>query len=232
MPKITSQESTARVTRQTSSGAVYEQIRSRILDNAFRPGMQAREQELVDMFGVSRTPIREALVRLQDEGLVEIVPRRGMRVLPVSIEHMQEIYQVLTSLEATAAELVALRKPTAKDLKPLERACVAMDRALAKDNLDAWAAADEAFHLHVLKLCGNASLEQIVRKYWDRIHRARCITLKLGPKPHASAEEHREIVAAMARGDAQQAHQLFRQHRARGVQKQIDTLRDFRLNEI
>ncbi len=69
-----------------------------------------------------------------------------------------------------------------------------MDRALAKDDLEAWAAADEAFHLHLLKLCGNARIEQIVRKYWDQIHRVRYITLKLGPKPVASAREHREIV--------------------------------------
>ncbi|MDR5760442.1 GntR family transcriptional regulator [Caballeronia sp. LZ035] len=232
MPKTPANETALPSSRTTSSDTVFAQIRARILDNALRPGAYATEQDLAESFGVSRTPVREAMVRLRDEGLVELVPRRGMRVLPVSVADMREIYQILTSLEATAAELVATRKPAAKDLQALERACVAMDRALAKDDLEAWAAADEAFHLHLLKLCGNARLEQIVRKYWDQIHRVRFITLKLGPKPHASAGEHREIVAALARADADTAQRLFREHRARGVQKQLDTLRDFRLDQV
>jgi DNA-binding GntR family transcriptional regulator len=217
---------------KTSSDTVYENIRTRILDNTLGPGTFATEQELAEAFGVSRTPAREAMVRLRDEGLVELVPRRGMRVLPVSLDDMREIYQILISLEATAAELVASRHPTAKELQPFERACAAMDRALAKDDLHAWAAADEAFHLHLLKLCGNARIEQIVRRYWDQIHRVRYITLKLGPKPQASAGEHREIVEALARGDADTAQRLFRQHRARGVQKQLATLKDFRLDQV
>jgi DNA-binding GntR family transcriptional regulator len=218
--------------RQLSSSTVYEQIRARILDNALGSGTYATEQDLAESFGVSRTPIREAMVRLRDEGLVAIVPRRGMQVLPVSVHDMREIYEILTSLEATAAELVAARKLAAKDLQPFERACVAMDRALARDDLEAWAAADEAFHLHLLKLCGNVRLEQIVRKYWDQIHRVRFITLKLGPRPHGSAAEHREIVDALARGDADTAQRLFRQHRARGVQTQLATLKEFRLDQV
>jgi DNA-binding GntR family transcriptional regulator len=232
MPKIPANETAASLSRQTSSDTVYEQLRARILDNALGAGSYATEQDLAEMFGVSRTPIREAMVRLRDEGLVEIVPRRGMRVSLVSVDDMREIYQILTSLEATAAALVAADKPGPKALLPFERACVAMDRALARDDLEAWASADEAFHLHLLKLCGNERLEQIVRKYWDQIHRVRYITLKLGPKPHASAGEHRDIVAALARGDADTAQRLFREHRARGVQKQLDTLRDFRLDQV
>jgi len=232
MPKTSTNEPTLQLSRQTSVEVVYEHLRARILDNVIRAGSYATEQELAETFGVSRTPVREAMVRLQDEGLVELIPRRGLRVLPVSFADMHEIYQVLTSLEATAAELVAAQKPGDKELKPLERACTAMDRALARDDMEAWASADEAFHLHLLKLCGNARIEQIVRKYWDQIHRARFITLKLGPKPHDSAGEHREIIAALARGDADAAQQLFRQHRARGAQKQLDTLRNFHLDQV
>jgi DNA-binding GntR family transcriptional regulator len=232
MPTTTANETTVTTSRQTSSDAVYGQIRAKILENAFRPGMCAREQDLAEMFGVSRTPVREAMVRLRDEGLVEIVPRRGMRVLPVSVDDMREIYQILTSLEATAAALAAERKPGARDLQPLERACAAMDRARAKDDPEAWAAADEAFRLHLLKLCGNARLEQIVRKYWDQIHRVRYITLKLGPKPYASAGGHLEIIDALSRADVDTAQRLVRQHRARGVQQQLDTLREFRLDQV
>jgi len=225
-------DTAASPSRQTSSDAVYERLHARILDNVLVPGSYATEQDLAETFGVSRTPVREAMVRLRDEGLVELIPRRGLRVLPVSLTDMIEIYQILTSLECTAAELAATQRPNASDLKPLERACVAMDRALAKDDLEAWAAADETFHLHLLALSGNARIQQIVRKYWDQIHRARFITLKLGPRPHTSAAEHRDIIAALAVGDADTAQRLVRLHRSRGVQKQLDTLKDFRLDQV
>ena len=92
--------------------AAYEQIRRRILDNAWPPGHRALEQEVALALGMSRTPVREALMRLQAEGLVEVIPRHGMRVLPVSPNDMREIYQILTALECMAAELLAQRKPT------------------------------------------------------------------------------------------------------------------------
>ena len=98
--------------------AAYEQIRQRILDNAWPPGHRALEQEVALALGMSRTPVREALMRLQGEGLVEVVPRHGMRVLPVSPTDMREIYEILTALECMAAELVARKKPTDSDLAP------------------------------------------------------------------------------------------------------------------
>jgi DNA-binding GntR family transcriptional regulator len=89
---------------------VYQALRARILDNLWPPGYQALEQALALELGVSRTPVREALIRLHNEGLVEVVPRHGVRVLPVSPVDMAEIYAILTSLESLAAELAAKRK--------------------------------------------------------------------------------------------------------------------------
>ena len=99
--------------------AAYEQIRRRILDNVWPPGHRALEQEVALALGMSRTPVREALMRLQNEGLVEVIPRHGMRVLPVSPTDMREIYQILTALECMAAELLARRKPGEGELEPL-----------------------------------------------------------------------------------------------------------------
>ena len=79
--------------------AAYREIRQRILDNVWPPGHRALEQEVALALGMSRTPVREALMRLAAEGLVEVIPRHGMRVLPVSPADMQEIYQILTALE-------------------------------------------------------------------------------------------------------------------------------------
>ena len=93
--------------------AAYEQIRRRILDNVWPPGHRALEQEVALELGMSRTPVREALLQLQNEGLVEVIPRHGVRVLPVSPTDMREIYEILTALECMAAELLARRKPGA-----------------------------------------------------------------------------------------------------------------------
>ncbi len=176
--------------RSTSNSLVdeaYEQVRRRILDNQWPPGHRALEQEVALALGMSRTPVREALLRLQSEGLVELIPRHGMRVLPVSPTDMREIYQVLTALECMAAELLAQRKPTAEELEPLVAATRAMDKALKAENLDAWAAADERFHAQLVELAGNRQLQATVLNYWDRAHRARLFTLRLRPAPVNSA---------------------------------------------
>lgn len=179
----------------------YEQIRRRILDNAWPPGHRALEQEVALALGMSRTPVREALLRLQGEGLVEVIPRHGMRVLPVSPNDMREIYQILTALECMAAELLARRLPSDKELEPLVADTKAMDKALKADDLGAWAAADERFHAHLVDLAGNRQLQATVLNYWDRAHRARMFTLRLRPKPVSSTQEHMLMVERLRAGD-------------------------------
>ncbi|MBU6485554.1 MAG: GntR family transcriptional regulator, partial [Betaproteobacteria bacterium] len=168
----------------------YRTMRARILDNRWAPGYRALEQELAQELGMSRTPVREALIRLQKEGLVEVIPRHGMRVLPVSADDMRDIYQVLTALESMAAELVARRKPSEAELAPLVDASRAMARALKANDLDAWAAADERFHRHLIELSGNQLLIDAVLNCWDRAHRARMVTLRMRPKPAHSTRDH------------------------------------------
>lgn len=218
--------------REKSTDSVYQQLRAKILNNEFRPGMQLLERDLVDLFGVSRTPVREALVRLQKENLLQIVPRHGIRVRQVSLADIEEIYQVQTSLEATAAGVVAAANLRAKDLAPFDQACNAMERALNKNDPDAWAAADEAFHAHLLKLGGNPRLTQIVNECWDQIRRVRDLTLRLTPLADMPASQHRAIVAAIRAADCAAAERLCREYRARCLQFQIETLQRFRILEV
>ncbi len=210
----------------------YRAIRKRILDNVWAPGTQALEGALALELSMSRTPVREALIRLSNEGLVEVIPRHGMRVLPVSPADMREIYQVLTSLESMAAELVARTKPGAAELAPLDKASRDMERALKRDDLDAWAEADERFHRHLVEMCGNAKLAAIVFNYWDRAHRARMVTLRMRPRPVNSTREHLAIVEAIRRGDADAAGTLVRAHRERASRELTELLQRHRLNQI
>jgi DNA-binding GntR family transcriptional regulator len=210
----------------------YEQIRRRILDNAWPPGHRALEQEVALALGMSRTPVREALMRVQAEGLVEVVPRHGMHVLPVSANDMQEIYQILTALECMAAELLASRKPSDKELKPLVDATKAMSKALKADDLDAWAAADERFHAHLVDLAGNRQLQATMLNYWDRAHRARMFTLRLRPKPVNSTKEHMQMVERLLAGDAAGAAAVTRAHRERASRELVAIFQRFKLAQM
>ncbi len=212
--------------------AAHAEIRQRILDNVWPPGHRALEQEVALALGMSRTPVREALMRLAGEGLVEVVPRHGMRVLPVSPADMQEIYQILTALECMAAELLARRQPAKAELEPLVDATAAMDRALKAEDLDAWAAADERFHAQLVALAGNRQLEATVLNYWDRAHRARMFTLRLRPKPVNSTQEHRQMLERISAGDAEGAARVTRAHRERASRELVALFERYKLAQM
>ncbi|CAG2154773.1 GntR family transcriptional regulator [Cupriavidus numazuensis] len=216
----------------TMPEAAYRKVRDNILENRWPPGFQATEQEVASQLEMSRTPVREALLRLQQEGLVEVVPRHGVRVLPVSPADMKEIYEVLTSLESTAAELAAARRLSSEELRPLEEASDAMDSALKRDDLDAWAQADEAFHAQLLSLSGNRMLKQMVLNTWDRAHRARMVTLRLRAKPVHSTREHRDLLKAIRKGDPEAAREVQRAHRERAGKELLDLLQKLGLQHL
>ena len=210
----------------------YRTIRQRILDNEWAPGYRALEHEVALALGMSRTPVREALIRLAKEGLVEVIPRHGMRVLPVSADDMRDIYAVLTALESMAAELVVRRQPSKAELQPLVDASRDMTRSLKADDLDGWAAADERFHRHLIELSGNKLLIDAVLNCWDRAHRARMVTLRMRPKPVHSTREHTEVLERIRAGDARGAFETHRAHRERGSRELIAILERYRLQAL
>ncbi len=218
--------------RATRVGTAYDMIRRRILDNTYPPGHQALESALALDLGISRTPVREALVRLANEGLVAVIPRHGMRVLPVLPVDMSEIYIVLTALESAAAEILAQRRPTAAELKPLEDATRDMKRALKADDLDAWAKADERFHQGLVELAGNRTLMEAVQRVGDRVHRARMFTLRLRPKPVRSTQEHTALLDRIRAGDAAGAVAVNRAHRERASRELIAIFERYRLIQM
>ncbi len=210
----------------------YRTIRQRILDNVYPAGYRALEREFAEDLALSRTPVREALLRLQSEGLLELIPRHGARVLPVSAGDMREIYEVLTALESMAAEIVTRRRPSAAELRPLSTASRGMVEALRNDDLDAWARADEHFHRQLLELAGNAVLIQTVQQLWDRAHRARMVTLRLRPRPVHSTKEHNAIVEAIRAGDPEATVRLYRSHRQRASVELLAILEKARLAAV
>lgn len=195
----------------------HGEIKRRIMGNTLRPGQQVLEQDLAATLGTSRTPVREALIRLEHEGLVEILPRHGMRVLPISPEDMAEIYEVLTALEARAAERLAERKPTPDQVAPLTRALERMEAALEAGNLKAWARADDRFHRHLVALAGNRRLAEMALTVFDQAQRTRMATLHLRPWPRQSNRDHRALLRAILKGDGRKAREIHVRHRQRAM---------------
>lgn len=210
----------------------YREIKQRILDNFYKPNLQVLEQDLALQLGMSRTPVREAVIRLENEGLVEILPRRGMRVLPISPEDMREIYDVLNCLEALAAQRLAERKPSREELSPLIEAQDDMVRSLDAGDLDAWAKADDRFHRQLLDLAGNKRLAAMALTVFDQAHRVRMTTLRMRPPPHQSNEDHRALLDAVLAGDGPRAHEVHYQHRHRAMLMLIEILKRYDLQEL
>lgn len=205
-------------------GDAYTQLKDEILSNRMPPGFQAPEPEIALRLGMSRTPVREALIRLEAEGLVELAPRRGARVLPIRAEDMQEIYEILTALESDAAAALARRMLDADALAPLSAATKDMEEALEREDRDAWAEADDRFHRTLLELHGNRRLRSFVQSISDQAHRARIATLRLRDMPKRSTEDHRDILEALLAGNEDGARKACRAHRRRAAVELVGIL--------
>jgi DNA-binding GntR family transcriptional regulator len=210
----------------------YRALKRRILDNDLAPGAVLLEQELAALLGMSRTPVREAMVRLAEEGMVAIRPRHGMRVLPISAEDMRDIYDVLAALESEAAGLVAARTLSSDEARSLREAVAAMDAALARDDLPAWAEADERFHRCLVDACPNARLRGLIYQFWDQAHRVRMATLRLRPKPVSSNADHLALVEAIESGFSERAREVHRRHRVRNGEMLVRLLREHGLRTL
>lgn len=191
----------------------YRQLKNSILTNEFPPGYQALEPEIAKNLGVSRTPVREALIRLEAEKLIELIPRRGMRVLPLVPTDIIELSQVLTGLECAAVELLGKKRYGEDTLRPMADSVSEMQAALEADNIDAWAQAEEKFHRLLVSLAGNKRLAMLMETVRAQAHRARKITLKLRPRPVGSTLAYAEVFAAISGGDWQKAKERHYQLR-------------------
>ncbi|MCH9674963.1 MAG: GntR family transcriptional regulator [Gammaproteobacteria bacterium] len=210
----------------------YASVKSDILHNRLAPGSQMLESEVERHLLMSRTPVREALIRLQGDGLIELIPRRGVRIVPLSQVDMREIYEILTVLEPEVAAGVAKASPNSDQLAGLEKATADMENALAHENLDAWADADDRFHRNLLDLHGNARLIDFLNTLFDQAYRARIFTLRMREIPESSTREHREILGYIASGDAQGARSAFHAHRVRAATELLALLEKTGLDRL
>src|SRR4029453_17506798 len=212
----------------------YGALKEAIRENMFPPGYQGSEQEIATRLGMSRTPVHEAVIRLQEEGLVRVLSRRGVVICAISAADMREIYEVIIALGSAGAELLAEkpqdeRLPIAAELEGVNKE---METALDADDLTTWAQADGRFHQLLIERCGNKRLARMFHTIMDQSHRARMLTIRLRPKPTGSVLEHRAIVEAIQQGDASEARERAKQHRARARDQLLPLLAQFGMRHL
>jgi DNA-binding GntR family transcriptional regulator len=187
---------------------VYAQIRAWILEGEMAPGERIQDAALAEALGVSRMPVREALLRLQSEGLVESSANRWIRVTPIRVELGAEIYPLIWTLEGMALRQVAASL-TEEHLAAMDAEIEHLRRAIAARDHHAAHDADTAFHALILDATRNAQLIQIVADLKTKLRRLEIVELSGNLRSQASIDEHEAIVAALRRGDVEVAlHEL------------------------
>ncbi|SFI28362.1 DNA-binding transcriptional regulator, GntR family [Bosea sp. OK403] len=214
--------------------SAYAALKQAIRESVFAPGYQASAGELALRLGVSRTPVHEAALRLQEEGLVRIVPKRGILICALAPDDIREIYEVLIAIEASAAELAAGLPESERLLmaQDLARETDTMARALDTGDLADWGRADEAFHRILVERCGNSRFVRIIQTVNDQSHRARMLTLRLRPRLPISTEEHRTTIDAIRDGAPEAAREAARQHRVRARDELLPLIESIGLRHL
>ncbi len=190
--------------------AVYRRLRSALIDHTFAPGEPLREVALCALYGVSKTPIREALVRLDQDGLVEILPYRGARAKRYTESDVREHYEVREILECECVRRAAdTRDPALLDALNVN---IAGTRA-ALDSGDLKSAADylDAFDDILIGQLNNRSLAEVVDRLSAHLKRIGAIGGGI-ERYHESLAQHRAIVSAIAAGDSVRAQDVMRAH--------------------
>jgi len=194
---------------QTVAEGVYQHLRRELLTGRLEPGQWLREQELAEALDVSRTPVREAIRQLAQEGLLQIEANRGVRVRGLSLEEAVATYEVRNRLESMAAGLAA-RNVTDEARAELSQHLEAMNAVDPEDQAE-HIRTDNEFHALVARLSGNPVLEELVEKLSERVMRVKILTRDVNVSAEARAQ-HTRIVEAISRGDEEAAAEAMSRH--------------------
>jgi DNA-binding GntR family transcriptional regulator len=206
--------SRARVEPKTSD-RVYDALVVAIRDLQFAPGEQLSETELARQLGVSRTPVREAIVRLVDAGLLQVRPQVGTLVARIRMSDAEEARFVRENLEAAAVQLVC--DLPVRDVADLRKLLELQDAAQVAHDLDAFFASDEAMHQEIFRLAGYPGAWQAVQRKKLQLDRIRRMSLPDTSTVRELIDEHRHIVDAIEVGDAEVASAHVRVHARRAL---------------
>lgn len=207
---------------------VLEALREAIVSGVLEPGERLMEIQLAEEMGVSRTPVREAIRKLELEGFVVMIPRKGAYVAGVSHKDVKDVFEIRRALEVLAAGLAA-EKATDEEIEQMER-------ALHYDNepnsLEEIVQADTDFHALVYKASRNERLTQILSNLREQIQRFRATSLAVPGRLKTAIQEHRELVDNIARHDVEGAQNIATLHIENAANVMFETMRESELRRL
>lgn len=190
---------------------VSEALRDAIVSGVLKPGERLMEIQLAEELGVSRTPVREAIRKLELEGFVVMVPRRGTYVSDISLKDINEVYEVRTALDVLAAGLAAERI-TDEETEELERLLVEIAEHIKAGDMDKIVETDEHFHDVLYKASRNDRLVGIINNLRELLQRFRTVSMSYPGRLTNTLDEHRRLVEAISQRDVEAAQQIAREH--------------------
>lgn len=190
---------------------VFESLREAIIQGRLKPGERLMEIQLAEEMGVSRTPVREAIRKLELEGFVVMIPRKGAYVASISVKDIVDVFEVRAALEGLAAGLAAERA-TAEELEEMERAVHHIHEVSNGRDLGTLVEKDTVFHELIYKASRNQRLVQIVTHLKEQIQRFRTTSLAVPGRGKHAVEEHKGIVEAISERNVELAASLAREH--------------------
>ncbi|HPU78479.1 MAG TPA: GntR family transcriptional regulator [Thermosynergistes sp.] len=191
--------------------AAFEKIKEAIIKGHFKPGEKLVEQTLAQEMGVSRTPVREAIRRLEAEGFVVSIPRKGVVVSRADKEEIVQLYSIRAELEGLAARW-AIENADEDDMRKLDEAISRMEETAASGDLDGVVQSNALFHDAIAQASKSRILCTLLKTLQDNIQRFRFQSLHLPGRPVAALAEHKEIVAAIKEKKAEEADRLLKEH--------------------
>jgi DNA-binding GntR family transcriptional regulator len=204
---------------------VYAELKQRVLTCVHKPGERLIEAELCKSLGVSRTPIREALNRLANEGLVVASPFRGYSVAPLTARSFHDLCEVRRMIEPAVAGLAAERATPEDVARLVEMATLTYtpgDRA----SYEAYLSANSRFHLEIARCARNSQLETIVVAVLDRHQRPCFLGLDVGIDAEESTQEHIKVIEAIRARDSERATKLMARHIGGGERRILAALKE------
>jgi DNA-binding GntR family transcriptional regulator len=200
----------------------YERLKAAITSGDLQPGERLYETTTSARFGVSRTPVREALQRLVNEGLAE-VGADGVRVATLSIKDVRSLQQTSRALQSLAARLAA-SEASEGDMTKLEELMKQMETCAAAHDFKGWAEADVTIHRHIFQMSGNACLSTLLLQMESRVARVRHVMFRQPGRVMEATDEHRTVVEAIKSRDGKAAEQAMHDHLMMAEQALIETL--------
>ena len=193
------------------SAKIRDSLEQRIVEGELGNGKRLDETELSNFYGVSRTPVREALQRLAESGLAEHLPRRGTFVRSPSLSQLVEMFEVMAELECMAIRLAA-RRATSNDIDALEKDNETCRAAVAANDTKKYYEINARLHGRIYQMSGNSFLANEARRLHDRLRPFRRLQLRVRGRMEESMAEHDIILAALRDGDADRAMETMKKH--------------------